>query len=307
MKKKEEKLVKTLLGNDIYDTLKKNGIVKPYTNTVTDEQELKIGLQIVPRTILSFLMRKLKYLKKDEATTIELPFVENARLELVKYGPDNYSGDLIHNNEVISKFKYRSIPSIGILILSSFELYDIDVLRQPIQQNPTTEQKNLEQKLQDIIEERLRLRELVEMVVDKKISQQEAIKSLIKEKIHAFLTEKRYEDDTSKEEIVEKDPEEEAEIHQKKYMQSLKDALQLRLESDSKSSDSIICEDCDTVLFKKGEKSIKCCICHGEFMDAEIPLIKKKDGTFSLKFPKNFEPYNIKTLLKAIKRSKHGK
>jgi len=295
MKKSEKALIKNLLGDDIFEVLKKSQIYKPTTDSVVDIEDTKIGLQIVPRAILSFLFNRLKNMPGTGNAKIDFPFVENAYMEINKHGPDNYSGEIIQHGKVLTNFKYRTIPGIGLVVLSSFELYDIDILKEQEEQ----EEKEDHSKLQEIIDERIRLRELIELVVDKKLSQAEAMRNIIREKIHSFLTEKRYAQESEEnnqhsfEDISEQEKENEAEQYKQEQRAEL---------GGMKKSSNISCPDCESVIYKANDNKITCCICCGEHMSKSIKIKKNKEG-YSLKFPKNFDAYNIKNLLKIIKNN----
>lgn len=305
MKKSEKALIKNLLGDDIFEVLKKSQIYKPSTDSVVTIEDTKIGLQIVPRSILAFLFNKLKNMSATGNAKVEFPFVEDAYMEVNKHGPDNYSGEIIQHGKVLTNFKYRTIPGIGLVVMSSFEIYDIDILKE--QSKEDENKKEDYSKLQEIIDERIRLRELIEMVVDKKLSQREAMRNIIREKIHSFLTEKRYAEDEmaekdspgrlfTREELSDKADKSREESESEHYKKEMREEL-----SGLNKNTTLSCPDCDTNIYKANDNKIKCCICYGEFFGSDIKIIKKEDGC-SLKFPKDFGPYNIKNLLKVIKR-----
>jgi len=291
MKKTEKALIKNLLGDDIFEVLEKSQIYKPTTDSVVDIEDTKIGLQIVPRAILSFLFNRLKHMPGTGNAKVDFPFAEDAYMEVNKHGPDNYSGEIIQHGKVLTSFKYRTIPGIGLVVLSSFELYDINILKEQ------EEKKEDHSKLQEIIDERIRLRELIELVVDKKLSQAEAMRNIIREKIHSFLTEKRYAEESESKQRLEAQSQQHEEINEaEQYKQEMRKEL-----GDMNKNSNINCPDCESNIYKSNDNKMTCCICFGEYMNKTIK-IKKNESGYSLKFPKDFGAYNVKNLLKTIKK-----
>lgn len=293
MNSRDAKIVKSVLGEDVFDDLEKFEIYKPETATVVDPDEIKVALQIVPRTILSYLFANLKWKEVGESCDLELPFCPEARLHVDKKGPDNYHGELTKAGKVLSKFQHRSLPSIGLILLTSLELYDISQLDEikSQQQKPEVEEKA--HKLQDIIDDRLAMHRMVQNVVDRKISEREAIDKLIKEKLnyHIMMANSS------------KDAEESMEDSKKtKLRQFLENRERRRQESVEIDKNEITCPDCDTTLWKTEDRNkIKLCICYGENMNREIKFTKSEDGKIKLKFPKSFDIENVEMLLDAIK------
>lgn len=177
-------LLKTL-GEDGLETLEKSNLYKLGVNRVIDIHEIVSGMRIVPRTVLAFLQKELRQMKHGESKNIELPLEKEATLRVTKYTSDVYSGDIHRDGQVLAKFLDRSIPGIGLVVMSTFELYDIEELASS---NPDQIAFSFnEKKLQEIIEEKLELMNLITKVVDQKLNQKEAIESLLRLKLtHAL-------------------------------------------------------------------------------------------------------------------------
>ena len=285
MKKIDEKLIKNLLGEDIFEELEKSSIIKLNTNTGLDPEEVKVALQIVPRSILSFLISNLRDKKSGEIIELPLPFCDGC-MNVNKKGPNNYNGDIVQNGKIVLEFMNRSLSSLGLLVLTTFELYDdcmIDDIRGGV-----TKESHKESKLQEIRDNRLMMNNLISSVVDQKIQQKEAINRIIHEKLIQHLSEKK-----------EEQPMEE---HSKKskLKQFLEQRESRRTESLELDKSEIKCPDCTGVLYK-GEKHIDLCICYGEHYDSKIKIVKSKEGGVKLKFPKKFEVENIEMLLDVLK------
>ena len=91
MKLKDVKIVKSILGKDIFDELKKSAIYKPETKTALQPEEIRVALEIVPRAVLSFLFFNLKHLSANDIADLDIPWALGAKLHVNKLGADNYS------------------------------------------------------------------------------------------------------------------------------------------------------------------------------------------------------------------------
>ena len=298
MKLKDAKIVKSILGEDVFEELKKSAIYKPETKTAVQPEEIRVALEIVPRSVLSFLFANLKHKEVNEVVDLDLPWALNAKMHVNKLGADNYNGEIVKDGNKMYEFQHRSLPSIGLILLSVFELYDLDMLNE-IKEKPAEPvvQDRIE-KLQSLIDERLMLHNLIKDVVDKRLSEREAIGRLIKEKLSEHVA-------TASEEKAEEPKEEEnMEIDKKsKLRQFLENREKKRQESvEMDKSESIKCPDCKTVIHKKESNEIIPCVCYGEFMNKSIKIAKTTDGKVKIKFPKSFDIDNIEMLLEAIKK-----
>lgn len=301
MNNKQIKLIKHLLGDDFFDTLKKSeisgGIMKLNTNTATDPNEIKVALQIVPRSILTYLFMNLKHCQVGEVIDLDLPFAD-AQLHINKLSLDNYSGEIIQHGKKLSEFKYRSLPGVGLILMSSLELYDTAQLDE-IKPNDYNSEKA--EKLQDVIDERIKLYSLIQNVVNQKIMEKDAIKEMIRQR----LTQELFTPQITMIEEVKSDDEENIE---EKPMQDKKGKLKEFLEQRQKKNEKDIeldkseikCPDCDHILYK-GEDKINLCVCYGEHFNKNLKIKKNEDGSVKIKFPKDFGVDNVEMLLEALK------
>ena len=100
MKPTKSDILKNILGDDIFDVLKKYEIYKPESKTALSPDEIKVALQIVPRTILNVLFAELKWLDKNESKDVDLNFLcSDSKLHVTKHVKDNYSGEIVRMNE----------------------------------------------------------------------------------------------------------------------------------------------------------------------------------------------------------------
>jgi len=311
IKDKDAKIIKSILGDDIFDTLKKYEIFKPETRTVVDPAEIKIALEIVPRSVLSFLFSNLKDKQIGDTIDLELPFVNNSKLLMNKAGNDSYSGEIIKDGKRISEFKYRSLPSVGLILLTTFELYDTDLLNEIKENLPNNETKeNLYSKaydskvnrLQDIIDERLSLNKLVNGVLSRELSYKDAIDNLIREKLNNDLF--AVNNNPIMRNRIDIDPlEENKKSKLRLFLENRERKRQQTIDSFDKAE--IVCPDCSGILFKNENKNkIKLCLCFGEHMGKKISFKKTENGQIKFNFPKTFDIDNIEMLLEAFKNHK---
>lgn len=301
MNKKEIKLIEHLLGRDIFDHLEKSeitgGIMKLNTNTAIDPSEIKIALQIVPRSVLTYLFMNLKYRSTGDAIELKLPFAD-AILNVNKLSPDNYSGEIIKDGKKLSEFKYRSLPGIGLILMSSLELYDVAQLDEI---KPSDYHSEKAQGLQDIIDERIKMYDLVQSVVDRRLMEKDALKELVRQRLTQEIfsipvppkmveqVPTHHEDESMQE------PNKKSRL--KQFLESRENKHQQNVELDKTE---ISCPDCGCSLYK-GEDKINLCVCFGEFAYKDIKIIKNEDGSVKVKFPKKFGIDNIEMLLDSLK------
>lgn len=286
MKAKQVNAIKSILGKDIFDVLEKTELYKPQTKTTLDPSEIRIAMEIVPRTILTYLITNLKPLKSGEIKELDLPFA-NGKINVNKLSNDVYNGEIYSEGKVVYEFKYRSLPSIGLIILSTFELYDIidNEIAPSIEKQNEVDSKICE--IQKIIDERLQLHSLIRNVVDQKISEREALQQMLLAKLkHSF-------------EEQEGVPVADKKLKLKEFLEN----RQKKVEDKLDKSENLKCSDCNTTIYKSGENHIKCCICYGEFHNKNIK-IEKNENTVRFKFPKGFDQENIEMLLDSLKKIK---
>lgn len=299
MKQKDVKLVKSILGDDIFDELKKSAIYKPETKTALDPEEIRVALEIVPRSVLSFLFSNLKYHDVNAVIDLDLPWSWNAKLHVNKLGADNYSGEITKDGKRLYEFQHRSMPSIGLILLSVFELYDVDLLNEIKSHKP--EEKPADdrmERLQDIIDQRLSMNNLVRDVVDKRISEREAINKLIQDRLADHIAEVQVKTEEPKEPVLAMEDNSKSKLRQFLENQEKKRSESIGMDK----SEDIKCPDCKTVIYKKETTDIVPCVCYGEHMAKPIKITKTEDGKVKIKFPKTFDIDNIEMLLEALKK-----
>jgi hypothetical protein len=292
--KKDINIIKSILGDDFLDDLAKSDVgvvINLKTQTGVAPEEIRIALQIVPRAILSYLFANLKWRVEGEPFELDLPFAPGAKMMAEKKGPDSYSGEIIQEGTRLTHFKNRALPSVGLILLSTFELYDMALLDEIKEQVPKADEADKIDKLQDMIDQKLMMHRLVQDVVDRRMSEREAIDRVIKDRLHDHI-------------VANSEPKEEESMEQAKksrlreFLESREQRKQEPVELDK---GEVNCPDCNTVLHKNEEKAIKLCICYGQFHNKEIKFKKSDDGKVNLKFPKSFDMDNIEMLLDALK------
>jgi hypothetical protein len=161
-----DKLLKSMLGEDFFESLEKSDVYKMYNRSVTSLDEVSTGLKIVPRAVMSFLISSLSHLDAGDNKNLELPFAPDCSMQVTKKDQDVFSGYIYSKGKKINEFNNRSIPGIGLVLMTTFELYDVDELKEAKEKEK--ESFNVS-KLQEMIDERLRLHSLISRVVDQKL------------------------------------------------------------------------------------------------------------------------------------------
>lgn len=298
------------LGKDFFESLTKFELWKPGTRTTIDHEEIKTALMIVPRTIMALLIRELTPMQLGDTKEIQLPVGSKSQtmVRLTKHERDVYSGEVFEDNKVLVDFKYRSIPGLGLVIMSAFELYDTEKLAEEHEQAPS---EDITQKVQHLIDERLALHDLIGQVVDKKIAERDAIKQLLMAKISEALPVK----------------EEEPKIDHNEFFKPVDLAAPMNKSSVKKESplkgfleerkgktkpvefpiqmaknEHVHCPDCKKDIFN-GEM-FSGCVCLGDDRDKKIYIKKTEDGV-KIRFGRGWDHENIEMLLEVL-RSKRG-
>jgi hypothetical protein len=290
LKPEAEDFLKKALGTEGFEELSKVELHKLSTNTTLDHQEVATALQIVPRTILSLLQKELSSMQEGSNKTIDLPVSPVSKMDVTKFSNDVYSGEIYRDGKVLARFKYRSLPGVGLVIMTTFELYEKEDIPKM-----KPEQASLQiNDIQKIIDDRLGLQMMVRQVVDQRLSEREAVDFLIKAKLTQMINE------SSKEEK----PKEQKQFKLKDFLSSRSKKLEkneviVKFETLEKTE----CPDCGKNLFEGNQFSG--CVCLGDDRDNKI-LIKKTENGVKLKFPKTFDPENMQMLLEILKKRNRG-
>jgi hypothetical protein len=310
MSKADAFLSKTL-GGDFFESLAKVELWKPGTKSTIDHEELRTALQIVPRTVIALLIRELAPMKIGETKEIKLPVAENALLRTTKHERDVYSGEIEEDNEKVVEFKLRALPGVGLVIMSAFELYDMDNL---INSDAPAPKENLasdaEYKIQHMIDERLSLHSLIGKVVDKKIMEKEAINQLVLAKLTEAIRmiNDKVEVVRSQMGNIEKIVEIEGPVVKKEALPKKQRPLQKFLEERKKpkefsvhmaKGESFQCPDCGKNIFNGAGYSG--CICMGDDRERKI-FMKKSESGIKLRFGRGWDPENIEMLLEVLQK-----
>ena len=172
-------LLKSILDDEFLETLAKSAdLYKIGSNSVLDPQEILIGLKVVPRAIMSLLISELTPMGLNSHKDVQLPFGKVAYISANKNAADDYTGSIYSDNKLVYDFKNRSIPGLGVILLSTFELYDLEDLNKPSEQ-----EEGVDRKVQKLIDERMEMHSLVGRVVEDKLAQREAIHKIMMAKL----------------------------------------------------------------------------------------------------------------------------
>src|ERR1035437_9678711 len=104
-------LLKRILDDEFLATLAKSAdLYKIGSNSILDPEEIRIGLKVVPRAVMSLLINALTPMPLNSSIELQLPFGKNARINANKNAADDYTGSVYDNNKLVYSFQNRSIP-----------------------------------------------------------------------------------------------------------------------------------------------------------------------------------------------------
>lgn len=311
MSSKVDNFLSKTLGKDFFESLEKFELWKPETKTTVDHEEIRTALQIVPRTIMALLIRELSPMNVGDNKIIPLSVGTNSTLNVTKHGRDTFSGDVLENNKKAVDFKYRTIPGIGLIIMSAFELYDMENLINSSNQKDLKEDSD--KKVQQLIDDRLELHDLIGKVVDKKIMEKDAIQKLFLKKLSelreiartsAPMSDEYFRGIANGVEVVhatanEVEPEFIEPIKKsspvKKFLENRKKKTEFSVQLVK--GEHIHCPDCGKDVFNG--KEIHACICFG---DPGKIFLKKTENGLVVKFGRNWDIENIEMLLDILRK-----
>ena len=317
------------LGKDFFESLAKTELWKPGTKSVNDIDDMRIGLKIVPRTVMSFLIRELAPMNVGENKEVKIPVpAANAVLKVTKHERDQYSGEVLEDNKVIVDFKFRSIPGLGLVIMSAFELYNSEELHA----KPVVSE-DVEQKVQKLIDERMALHDLVEKVVEKKLAHQQATHNLFLMK----LTEELHAEKEKAKKIAElRHIQEHSTPQSDPYFRGMTNGIEVansvvnkkepNFVEAPKKKGSPVKDFLDSRKLKKGEyaiemvksETVRCpdcgnalisghvftgCICLGDDRERKVYIKKSEDG-IKVRFGRGWDQENIEMLLEVLRRKR---
>lgn len=323
-----DSFLKKALGEDFFESLNKVELWKPGTKSTIDHEELRTALQIVPRTVIALLIKELVPMRIGETKEVQLMMGTNALMRVTKHERDVYSGELEDDNKKVVEFKLRALPGVGLVIMSAFELYDMENLinaptgspsnaeSTPTEPPKTSLADDADLKIQHLIDERMALHELVGKVVDKKIIEREAVHELVMAKLtEAIKLVNDKVNGAAKEAAtaihIAGMAEVKAEVAKSIAVKASKKprALQSFLEKKKQKvfhiplsmtkGESVACPDCGKNIF---DGSVFAgCICYGPDMEKKV-FVKKSESGVNVRFSRGWDPENIEMLLEVLKK-----
>ena len=301
-------LLNTILDDEFLGTLAKSAdLYKIGSNSVLDPEEIRIGQKVVPRAVMAMLISELSPMEINSHKDIQLPFGKVAYIRLNKNAADDYTGSVYSDNKLVYSFMNRSIPGLGIILLSTFELYDLEELSKPYNSpyGHTGDNENIDRKVQKLIDERMELHSLVSKVVEDKLAQREAIHKMMMAKLNEAM--KPIEPpaptpvplEIKPEDIAKKEAAPKKGSPLKEFIARKKKPKEHHIEMTK--SETVDCDSCGNKIF--GGETFSGCICYGENQNSKVFIKKNDNGDISLKFSRNWSIDNIEMLLETLRRS----
>jgi hypothetical protein len=174
------KFLCNILGEEFFELLAKTELYKPTANVAIDIEDIRIGLKVVPRVVMSMLIRELPHMRIGESKQIHLLLGNNATMNVNKVDTDTYSGSIVNEGAVLASFKYRPLPGVGLVIMSAFELYELEELDK---EKPKHFIPDAEMNVQKLIDDRMALHSLINSVFEQKIAHKDALHLLMMNKL----------------------------------------------------------------------------------------------------------------------------
>jgi hypothetical protein len=324
-------LLKSILDDEFLETLAKSAdLYKIGSNSVLDPEEIRIGLKVVPRAVMSMLISELTPMQINSHKDIKLPFGDSAYMSANKNAADDYTGSVYSGNKLVYDFKNRSIPGLGIILLSTFELYDLEKLSES--QNSaienSEEKEDSDKKIQKLIDERMELHSLVSRVVEDKIMHREALHRLMMAKLNDALksspVQKASEEqftaikppimsppgpqmrgdekpiEVTAKDVIKKESAPKKGSPLKQFLERKKKPKSKEYQIEVAKSEQINCPDCAQPIFG-GAFGFSPCICYGPDQNRKVWIKKNEDGV-SIRFSKSWSPENIEMLLDMLRK-----
>jgi hypothetical protein len=299
----------SILDDEFLTTLAKSAdLYKIGTNSVLDPEEIRIGLKVVPRAVMSMLISELASMEVNTHKDIKLPFGKDAYMAVNKNASDDYTGAVYSDNKLVYDYKNRSIPGLGIILLSTFELYDLEELSKPHE-----EKEDIDKKVQKLIDERMELHSLVGRVVEDRLAQREAIHKLMMNKLSEAIAAKNVPAPIAPspaEQGVGPITIKPADIVKKETAPKKGSPLKGFLERKKlkkkeyavcmEKSETVDCQDCGQRIF--GSSGYSGCLCMGQDQHRKI-WIKKSDDGVQLRFSRGWSEDNIELLLETLRKN----
>ena len=329
MSSNADTFLKKTLGEDFFESLAKVELWKPGTKSTIDHEELRTALQIVPRTVIALLIKELVPMQIGETKEVQLFMGKNALMRVTKHERDVYSGDLEDDNKKVVEFKLRALPGVGLVIMSAFEMYDMEnLINSPnvpmadaIAPAPVSNLADgADLRIQSLIDERLALHELVGKVVEKKLVEKEAIQEMmmvklteairmVNDKTHALQdgiisVQSALGKVDVKAEVAKAIAEKAEKSSQKnRPLQSFLDKKKQKVFSiplHMTKGEKIDCPDCGKNIFEGTVFSG--CICLGDDREKKI-FIKKSESGVKVRFSRGWDEENITMLLDVLRKN----
>lgn len=293
-------LLKNILDDEFLETLAKSAdLYKIGTNTILDPEEIRIGLKVVPRAVMAMLISELSPMDINTSKEIKLPFGRVAYMAVNKGATDSYTGSIYSDNKLVYSFMNRSIPGVGIILLSTFELYDMEELSKP---HHAVE--DVDKKIQKLIDERMELHSLVGRVVEDKMSQREAIHKLMMAKLNEAMKTPTPISVPATSTPLEVKPADIAKKEPAKKGSPLKAFLERKKKPkefhvEMTKSETRDCDSCGQTIF--GKSGFSGCLCFGLDQNRKI-WIKKSEDSVQIRFSRGWSVENMEMLLENLRK-----
>lgn len=120
---KAEKLLKSLLGDDGFETLSKT-MYRRDSKSILSPIDMYLPILAVPRTILSWLVASIKPMRPGDEKILSYPGLDNLKIQVNKTGIDAYTAQFVKGGHIVHSFENQTLPAFGGHLMSMTEDYD---------------------------------------------------------------------------------------------------------------------------------------------------------------------------------------
>jgi len=313
--KKQGELAATILGADFVEKLQKNSdvtLLKPASGLHIDANEIAIALNVVPRSVLGFLAANMRSMRIGDSKTIKLePLIGiNAAghlsgsgapsehvLRLTKLDNDMYNGEIEGSGKILTTFRGKPLPGVGLVVMSTYEMYDghaaepaKQIAEQPPKEAAAVQHMiNQEMVIKAGIISELTLQEILKL----RIQTEMALSSLRAEIVS--MAAHRLEISQAPTETTETESKLKRFLENREIKKKEANTFNIILAK----GDSATCPDCRQNVLQDG--TFNGCVCFGEDRNRKI-FLKKTESGVQIKFAKGWDPENMEMLLEILKR-----
>jgi hypothetical protein len=290
-------VVNSMFGEQFLEKLTKNAeiaIHKPLAAYGINGSEIAQSLNVIPRAVMSWLVLNILPMKVGDSLNRPLdPIDPLVQFNVQKIDRDLYNGTLEKGGKEITRFKNRTLPGIGLVIMSTLELYKPEDL-----QNMPEQPAPVAAACQHSINHEMLLRDSAKAGLFSQLTYEEILKLRIKTEIE--LARLKTEIEAMRNISAPVVPAEPVAQKLRRFLENRDiEKSERTFEIILAKSENSSCADCGQPICVNGK--LIGCLCLGDQRNDKIFLKKTEKGT-QIKFSKSWDIENIELMLDILKR-----